>query len=69
MDIPFDPPVHPFSEAVEIRRWLDRLHALRAERRDDPAALGVIEERIRDAMGWLAFRGYDPAARAGDDAR
>lgn len=59
MEIPFDPPVHPFSDVDEIRRWIDELRGLAQEFRDDPDNLTLIEERIRDAQSWLAFRGYD----------
>ncbi|HEX7118424.1 MAG TPA: hypothetical protein VF212_06530 [Longimicrobiales bacterium] len=62
MEIPFDPPVHPFSDVVEIRRWIDRLHELSREYRDDGENLHLIQERIRDAECWLEFRGYRAAS-------
>jgi hypothetical protein len=59
VEIPFDPPVHPFSNVDDIRRWIDELHRLAREHQDDPENLPLIEERIRDAQSWLSFRGYD----------
>lgn len=53
-----EPPVHPFSDPEEIRRWITRLYEIRDRCADEPSALSVVMERLRDAEGWLAFRGY-----------
>ncbi|HEX6939760.1 MAG TPA: hypothetical protein VF158_10140 [Longimicrobiales bacterium] len=67
MEIPFDPPVHPFSDVGAIRRWIDHLHELSREYVDDREMLPLIHERIRDAECWLEFRGHRiSAAEPGD---
>ncbi len=53
-----EPPVNPFSEPGEIRRWIARLYEVRDRYADDPRARALIMERLRDAEGWLKFRGY-----------
>lgn len=70
---PLDPPVHPFSDPDDIRRWIEKLHAMRQDRGDDPTALAEITDRIRDAESWLDFRGYGgiggEAGRSGEEDR
>ena len=53
-----NPPVGPDSPRDEIVRWIRELRILRRCYRDDPEAVGWIDEAVEETVKWIGRLGH-----------